>query len=73
MITSTSNARIKQLALWNQKAKERRKDGVFLAEGIKMFEELYRTGAYPGLGVVKKLSIMHHLQLMGEYLEENTI
>lgn len=39
MITSTSNARIKQLALWNQKAKERRKDGVFLAEGIKMFEE----------------------------------
>ena len=42
-------------------------------EGIKMFEELHRTGAYPGLGVVKKLSIMHHLQLMGEYLEENTI
>lgn len=39
MITSTSNARIKQLALWNQKAKERRKDGVFIAEGIKMFEE----------------------------------
>lgn len=39
MITSTSNARIKQLALWNQKSKERRKDGVFIAEGIKMFEE----------------------------------
>ncbi len=39
MITSTSNARIKQLALWNQKAKERRKDRVFIAEGIKMFEE----------------------------------
>ena len=39
-------------------------------EGIKMFEELHRTVAYPGLGVVKKLSIMHHLQLMGEYLEE---
>ena len=39
MITSTSNARIKQLALWNQKAKERKKDGVFIAEGIKMFEE----------------------------------
>lgn len=39
MITSTSNARIKQLALWNQKAKERRKDGVFIAEGVKMFEE----------------------------------
>lgn len=42
-------------------------------EGIKMFEELHRTGAYPGLGVVKKLSIMHHLQLMGEFLEGNMI
>lgn len=42
-------------------------------EGIKTFEELHETGAYPGLGVVKKLSIMHHLQLMGKYLEENTI
>lgn len=39
MITSTSNARIKQLALWNQKAKERKKDDVFIAEGVKMFEE----------------------------------
>ncbi len=39
MITSTSNARIKQLALWNQKSRERKKDGVFIAEGIKMFEE----------------------------------
>lgn len=42
-------------------------------EGIKTFEKLHETGAYPGLGVVKKLSIMHHLQLMGKYLEENTI
>lgn len=39
MITSTANARIKQLTLWNQKAKARREDGVFIAEGIKMFEE----------------------------------
>lgn len=42
-------------------------------EGIKTFEELHKTGAYPGLGVVKKLSIMHHLQLMGEFLDKNTI
>ena len=42
-------------------------------EGIKKFEELHSLGAYPGLGVVKKLSIMHHLQLMGEYLERKHI
>lgn len=36
---------------------------------MQMFEELYKTEAYPGLGVVKKLSIMHHMELMGEYLD----
>ena len=39
MITSTANVRVKQIVQWRTKAKERRKDGVFLAEGIKMFEE----------------------------------
>lgn len=39
MITSTSNPRIKQLVQWQNKAKERRKDGVFVAEGFKMLEE----------------------------------
>lgn len=57
---------VAKLVEWNSKMQ-------LETEGIKMYEELYRTGAYPGLGVVKKLSIMHHLQLMGEYLEENTI
>lgn len=37
--------------------------------GIRTFEEMYKSGAYPGLGVVKKLSIMHHLELMGRYLD----
>lgn len=39
MITSTSNSRIKQVVQWQTKARERRKDGVFLAEGLRMFEE----------------------------------
>ena len=39
MITSTANAKVKQIVQWQNKAKERRKDGIFLAEGIKMFEE----------------------------------
>lgn len=39
MITSSANARVKQIVQWQTKAKERRKDKVFLAEGIKMFEE----------------------------------
>lgn len=39
MITSSANSKVKQIVQWQNKAKERRKDGVFLAEGIKMFEE----------------------------------
>lgn len=39
MITSTSNQQIKQIVQWNQKAKSRREDGVFVAEGVKMFLE----------------------------------
>lgn len=39
MITSTSNPRIKNLILLGKKAKARKEQGVFLAEGRKMTEE----------------------------------
>lgn len=39
MITSISNPRIKQVVQWQTKAKERRKDRVFVVEGHKMVEE----------------------------------
>lgn len=37
--------------------------------GIRSFEEMYNSRKYPGLGTVKKLSIMHHIELMGRYLD----
>lgn len=39
MISSTANGRIKQVVAWQNKARERRKDGVFIVEGIRMYEE----------------------------------
>lgn len=39
MITSTANKKVKQIVQWQTKAKERKKEGIFLAEGFKMFEE----------------------------------
>lgn len=42
MITSSANKKVKQVVQWQTKSKERRKDGVFLAEGFKMFEEAPR-------------------------------
>ena len=39
--------------------------------GLQMLCEYYSEGRFPGLGVIKKCSIMHHLELMGRYLEGN--
>ncbi|MBF2642971.1 hypothetical protein D8Y04_13640 [Listeria seeligeri] len=33
------------------------------------FRKLLESGKYPGLGTVKKLSIMHHLELVNQYLD----
>ncbi len=52
-----------KLVLWNE---EKKLDTV----AMKEFENLYHREAYPGLGTVKKLSIMHHLELIGRYLDK---
>lgn len=42
MITSTNNTQVKQVMLLNRKSRERKKQDVFLVEGIKMFREAPR-------------------------------
>lgn len=54
---------VKKLVEWNEFM---RLDTV----GIREFEKAYQNGSYPGLGVVKKYSIMHHIELMSKYLDE---
>ncbi len=39
MITSAANTKVKQVVQWQSKAKERKKDKVYLVEGFKMYEE----------------------------------
>ncbi len=39
--------------------------------GLQKLLDYYSSGKFPGLGVIKKCSIMHHLELMGKYLEVN--
>ena len=36
--------------------------------GLQTFLQHYEQQAYRGLGIVKKLSLMHHLELLGKYL-----
>lgn len=44
MISSSSNAKVKQVNLLKKKGKARREKGVFLVEGIKMVEEAWDYG-----------------------------
>lgn len=39
-------------------------------KGIEGLISYYEKEKFPGLGVIKKFSIMHHLELMGKYLGE---
>ena len=53
---------IEKLVEWNKSMK-------LNTVGIREFETAYRNQTYPGLGVVKKYSLMHHLELMSKYLD----
>lgn len=39
------------------------------SNALREFKKLNDAGTYPGLGVIKKLSIKHHLEIMGKFLE----
>lgn len=53
---------VEKLVKWNRTMKL---DTV----GIREFEAAFENETYPGLGVLKKYSIMHHLELMSRYLD----
>jgi TrmH family RNA methyltransferase len=44
VISSMSNAQVKNLTLLQKKAKAREEQGVFVIEGLKMFEEAHDAG-----------------------------
>lgn len=38
--------------------------------GLNCLINYYENGKFPGLGVIKKCSLMHHMEMMGNYLED---
>ena len=68
MITATSNKRIKWLVTLSEKAKERKKEQVFLVEGAKMFEEApeaYIKEVYVSESYIEKNGISEKLEKTG--------
>jgi len=54
-----------KLGTWH---KSRQKQ--YLTEGLKVLLNHYKNRTYPGLPTLKKLSIMHHLELIGKFLDK---
>jgi len=55
---------VTKLAQWYNDGQERQ-----ITTGLSILLEHYNNRTYPGLPTLKKLSIMHHLELMGKYLD----
>ena len=65
-ITDTANKfaeAVSKLVKWNKWNKTN-------TIAMETFVRLYEDEKFPGLGIVKKLSIMHHIELIGKYLDE---
>ncbi len=58
------NEAVTKLADWYNAGQQRQ-----LTSALSTLIEYSATGYYPGLPTIKKLSIMHHLELMGKYLD----
>ncbi len=55
-----------KLVAWNHEQK-------LSTYAMRELERLYREEVYPGLGTVKKLSIMHHIELIGNFLDGGAV
>ncbi len=42
-----------------------------LTSSLKIFQDYFTSGGYPGLGSVKKLSLAHHLELIDNFFKES--
>lgn len=69
MITSGSNAKVRQIVQWQTKAKERRKAGIFLAEGFRMFGEAPEAAVREVYVCEDAAEKLHHLPELKEKLE----
>lgn len=54
---------LEKLIKWNQEKQ-------LSTYAMQEFKRLYNEQSYPGLGTVKKLSIMHHLELVSDFLAQ---
>lgn len=58
---------LEKLVVWGNKK------GIAKTKAFCQFEDLYNKGRFPGLGYIKKLSILNHLELMGRVLRNESM
>jgi len=55
---------VSKLTIWYNNGQQRQR-----TKALSILTSYAETGYYPGLPTIKKLSIMHHLELLGKYLD----
>lgn len=54
----------------NKLIKFDRETNLGTTKAMRQFKDYYESGYYPGLGSLKKISLSHHLELIGSFLDE---
>lgn len=44
-------------------------DLIFKSDAYRQYKDFHDRGHFPGLGVVKKLSMQHHIETLAQFLE----
>lgn len=60
---------VNKLRVWYENQNEKNRSTL----GMKGFIQLQEEERYPNLGPIKKLSIMHHLELIGNFLDKQSM
>lgn len=54
------------------KALDSKNSKVLETSAVSEYRELHKDGHFPGLGYVKKLSMIHHIETLADYLKKNS-
>lgn len=60
---------LNKLIVWNEQQGTQNSNLNSCTVALEEFKKLYKDETYPGLGVIKKLSMMHHFEIMSRYLD----
>jgi hypothetical protein len=50
---------------------DKKNSKVLETSAVAQYRQLHKDGHFPGLGYIKKLSMIHHIETLDDYLKTN--